>query len=272
MMPRLLVVAAALALASPAVLAADPPKKILLVGSPADDHPPGTHEYAAGMEIVAKLLKPVREAEVTVARAEGPWKDGPELIGRADCAVIFLTEGAKWVSADPKRLAAFREVARRGGGLVCLHWGMGTREAEPVAAFVELFGGCHGGPDRKYAVVETTVAVAEPKHPVAAGIKDFAIKDEFYYRLKFPKPDAAVKSVLQVTIDGNKETVAWAWERPDGGRSFGFTGLHFHDNWRRAEYRRVVAQGVLWAAKLPVPANGLPVDLADSDYQLPLRK
>src|SRR5262249_55277542 len=162
--------------------------------------------------------------------------------------------------------------AKRGGGLVCLHWGMGTREAEPIGPFVELFGGCHGGPDRKYAVVEAAVAVADPKHPVATGIKDFTVKDEFYYQFKFPKSGPGVKPILQATIEGNKETVAWAWERPDGGRSFGFSGLHFHDNWKRAEYRRLVAQGVLWAAKLPVPENGLPVDLAESDYQLPPKK
>ena len=38
-------------------------------------------------------------------------------------------------------------------------------------------------------------------------------------------------------------------------RSFGFSGLHFHDNWRLPEYRRLVAQGVLWSLKLPIPAD-----------------
>ena len=33
---------------------------------------------------------------------------------------------------------------------------MGTQEAEPIEAFVDLFGACHGGPDRKYKVLETT--------------------------------------------------------------------------------------------------------------------
>src|SRR5262249_57016167 len=144
------------------------------------------------------------------ATAEGPWRDGPDLIGRSDCVLLFLSEGARWVSADEKRLAAFRQLARRGGGLACLHWAMGSREAEPIGPFVELFGGCHGGPDRKYAVVEAAVAVADPKHPVATGIKDFTVKDEFYYQLKFPKSGPGVKPILQATIEGNKETVAWA--------------------------------------------------------------
>jgi type 1 glutamine amidotransferase len=248
--------------------AAEPAKKVLLVSSGPDGHPATTHEYTAGLDILAQCLKPVAGLEVTVAKAEGAWKDGPELIGRSDVVVLFLSEGAKWLSADEKRLAAFRQHAKRGGGLVVLHWGMGTKEAEPIAAFVDLFGGCHGGPDRKYKELETNVVVADAKHPVTTGIKDFKIRDEFYYKLKFAKGEPVGKAVLRAEIDGEKEVVAWSWERADGGRSFGFSGLHFHDNWKREEYRRLVSQAVLWATKLPVPEKGLAVELPESAYQL----
>lgn len=261
------ILAAAALLASPTV-AAEPPRKLLLVGSGPDGHPATTHEYMAGLDILAKCLKQLPGVEVTVAKADGPWKEGPDLIGRADGVALYLTEGAAWLSADEKRLAAFRQLAKRGGGLVVLHWGMGTRDAEPVPAFVDLFGGCHGGPDRKYKVLETSVTVADPKHPVTAGIKDFTIREEFYYKLKLPKDASGVKPLLRAEIDGAKETIAWAWERPDGGRSFGFTGLHFHENWKREEYRRLVTQGVLWSVKLPVPEKGLSVALPESAYLL----
>ena len=72
--------------------------------------------------------------------------------------------------------------------------------------------------------------------------------------------------MLRAKIDGTDEIVSCAWERPDGGRSFGFTGLHFHENWRRVAYRRLVAQGVLWTLKLPVPNAGLPVRLSADDW------
>jgi type 1 glutamine amidotransferase len=267
-MTRFVVALAALLLLASVTLAADPPKKVLLVGSGPDGHPPTTHEYAAGLDILAKCLKPVLGVEVTVAKADGPWKEGPELVGRSDVVVLFLSEGAKWLSADEKRLAAFRAHAKNGGGLVVLHWGMGTKDAEPVAAFVELFGACHGGPDRKYKELETSVAVADVKHPIAMGVKDFKVREEFYYKLKLPKGDHAVKPVLFAEIDGGREMVAWSWERPDGGRSFGFSGLHFHENWKREEYRRLVAHAVLWTAKAPIPPKGLAVDLPESAYLL----
>jgi type 1 glutamine amidotransferase len=226
--------------------AAEPPKRLLLVGQGPDGHPPQTHEYVAGLEVLQKLLKPIDSLKVEPVRADEPWKEGPELMERADGVVLFLAEGAKWASADPKRLAALQAVAKRGGGLVGLHWGIGTKDAKNIDTFLKLLGGCHGGPDRKYQVLQAEITPT--KHPVAAGIAPFSIKDEFYYKLKFAK-DGKLEPVLRAKIDGADETVAWAWERPDGGRSFGFAGLHFHENWKNEMYQKLVVQGVLWSVK-----------------------
>lgn len=247
---------------------AGPKKRLLLVGSGPDGHPPTTHEYVAGLHVLACCLEPVPDVEVTAVRADGAWKDGPGLIDRADGVVLFLSEGAKWASADAERYRALSRLAARGGGLAALHWALGTKDAGPVADFVKLQGGCHGGPDRKYRELEAAVEVADPDHPIAAGVRDFRVKDEFYYRLKFARPAGGVTPLLRVPIDGEKETVAWAWERPDGGRSFGFSGLHFHANWRLPEYRRLVTQGVLWTLKLPIPKEGLPVKVTPEDLEL----
>lgn len=247
---------------------AEAPKKLLLLSQGPDGHPPAAHEYVAGVKVLAKCLQPVGGLEITIVRADEPWRDGPELIERADGVVLFLAEGARWLHQDPRRLDAFAKLAARGGGLSVLHWGMGTREAKNIDGFVKLFGGCHGGPDRKYQVLETDVRVAEPRHVIATGIDGFRVHDEFYYRLKFVRPADNVQPLVRAVIDGQPETVAWCWERGDGGRSFGFSGLHFHQNWRVHEYRRLVAQGILWTLKLPIPAGGLPVQVTDEDLRL----
>ncbi len=129
---------------------------------------------------------------------------------------------------------------------------MGTRDAEPIEPFLKLFGGCHGGPDRKYQVVRTELRPAEPVHPIAKGLAPLSLREEFYYRLKFVDAEPAVVPVMQAVIDGQNETVAWAWQRGDGGRSFGYSGLHFDDNWQLAEYPRLITRGVLWTLKLPI--------------------
>ena len=221
------------------------------------------------MRVLAHCLQSQKKIQVILVHANSPWPEGPELLDGADAAALFVSEGAKWMSEEPRRLAAFQRLARRGGGLAGLHWGIGTREAKNISAYVSLLGGCHGGPDRKYTVVTARVDPATPGHPILRGLAPFSIRDEFYYRLKFAPPPAALIPLLRVPIEGERHTVAWAWQRPDQGRSFGFSGLHFHQNWQREEYRRLVTQGLLWILKREIPSGGLDVPIRPHDLRLP---
>jgi type 1 glutamine amidotransferase len=230
-------------------------KRVLLLWHSPDGHPKDTHEYQLGQKILKATLEKHNFVDAMLVCADDPWKEGPELLAKADGVVLFVSEGAQWLSANPERLAAFQACAKRNAALSVLHWGMGTKDAKNIAAFVDLFGGCHGGPDRKYKVIQTDAKIAKVDHPIARGLADFKARDEFYYQLKFAK---ATTPLLSVTIDGESYPVAWALEREGGGRSFGFSGLHFHENWQTLEYRRLVAQGVLWTLDLPIPEDGIP--------------
>ena len=121
---RLALVLGGLLLTSTVVADAPPrrpaPVKLLLVGSSPDGHPAQTHEYMAGLTILAKLLKDVPGLEITTVRADEPWRDGPELIARADGVVLFLSEGARWMNHDPKRRKALAALAKHGGGITVL--------------------------------------------------------------------------------------------------------------------------------------------------------
>ncbi len=231
-------------------LSGEEPKRLLLIGQGPDKHPAGTHQYMAGIEQIAKLLAAVPTIKTQIVRADGEWSEGPESIDNSDGVVLFVSEGAKWCTAEPRRYDALTKLASRGGGLSVLHWGMGARETAPIEPFLKLFGACHGGPDRKYQVVRTELRPTLPAHSIAVGLKPFDVRDEFYYRLKLVESEPAVQPVMQALIDGQPETVAWAWERPDGGRSFGFSGLHFHDNWDLPEYAKFLKQGVFWTLHL----------------------
>src|SRR5207253_3702101 len=90
---------------------AAPPKKLLLVGCGPDGHPPMTHEYMAGLGLLKKLLAESPDVEVTVVKAIDPWKDGPELLARADGVCLFVSEGAGWLAQDPGRMGALKQVA-----------------------------------------------------------------------------------------------------------------------------------------------------------------
>ena len=244
------------------------PKRLLLVSQGPDGHLPGTHEYVAGQKVIAELLAQVPGLEVTTSFADAQWVEGPELLAKCDGVVLFLSEGGKWMNADPRRKDSLIRLAERGGGISGLHWAVGTKEAENIDICLKLLGACHGGPDRKYKVFATDVHVAAKDHPATKGIKDFRIHDEFYYRLKRNKEETGFTTLLAVNVDGGTETVSWVWDRPDGGRSFGFTGGHYLDNWRRDEYQRLFAQGILWTMKIDPPTKDFPGPLAPEE---PLR-
>jgi hypothetical protein len=240
---------------------------LLLLAQGPDGHPRATHEYVAGQNVLARLLRDVPDLKITILKADGDWADGPATIDKADHCVLFVSEGAKWLNADPARREAFQRLEKRKGGLSVLHWGMGTREAANIDPFVQLFGACHGGPDRKYKVLETMCTPAGD-HPATASMKEFKLKDEFYYALKRDPANKDLKPVLTARIDDQEEMVAWAWERPAGGRSFGFSGLHFHANWQDANYQRLVGQAVLWTMHIKPPAK-FPPAMTKADFELP---
>ena len=59
----------------------------------------------------------------------------------------------------------------------------------------------------------------------------------------------------------------WAVERPDGGRGFGFTGGHFHDNWANDDFRKAVLNALVWVAKVEVPPGGIESKVAKEDLE-----
>jgi hypothetical protein len=129
-----------------------------------------------------------------------------------------------------------------------------------------------------------------PTHPITRGVGPFATYDEWYFNMRWA-PEAALKGrftpILVATpgdevrkgpyvspkgpfdhiiaASGRQETMMWAFERPDGGRSFGFTGGHTHANWGDVNQRRVMLNALLWIAKVDVPAGGVKDNIAAED-------
>ena len=140
-----------------------------------------------------------------------------------------------------------------------------------------------------------------PDHPITAGVQPFATNDEWYFHMRFNESDKVTPILSAVAPEhtmrrkdgahsgnpdvrksvarGDKQTVAWAYERPDGGRSFGFTGGHFHWNWGNEDVRRLVTNAILWSAGAKVSEQGSSMGgdvgieqlLENQDYPKPKR-
>ena len=73
-----------------------------------------------------------------------------------------------------------------------------------------------------------------------------------------------------IAESGRAETMMWVYERPDGGRSFGFTGGHTHANWGDVNQRRIMLNALLWLAKVDVPAKGVVDTITEADLTMNL--
>jgi type 1 glutamine amidotransferase len=105
-------------------------------------------------------------------------------------------------------------------------------------------------------------------HPICRGWKDYMLRDEYYFKLRF-LPEA--KPLMVTRIEGTDYPIGWVYERPHshGGRSFGFVGGHFHDNFGEKAFRQAIVNGILWTAHIEVPEHGAAISLTAKDMELP---
>jgi hypothetical protein len=80
-------------------------------------------------------------------------------------------------------------------------------------------------------------------------------------------PHEGNPAVRDAVKRGEPQIVAWACERPDGGRGFGFTGGHYHKNWGNDDLRKLVLNAILWTAKVEVPVAGVESKVTEEDLK-----
>jgi type 1 glutamine amidotransferase len=148
----------------------------------------------------------------------------------------------------------------RGVGLACIHYAVEPPKQgeEPLLRWI---GGIYkpGYSTNPTNDVELTPAAGD--HPIARGIKPFAMRDEIYYRIWFGGGEgtgsAAPIATIKLAQEPKPQVVDWAIDRKDGGRGFGFTGCHFHKLWGLDGFRGLVLNAIVWTAKIEVPKEGV---------------
>lgn len=229
-----------------------PPPKIVLVAD-APSHGPGEHEYTAGVKLLASVL--ARHPGVATLVVDR-FPDDMSVFDGAT-AIVLQTNGRHvHPLLTGGRAGAFAKVLERGVGFTCIHW---STEAPPEIAPMMLASlGGHATFEGSVFEIWRPELRALPTHPATRGVAPFSIEDEFYYGLVLAND---VTPILTAPRGGRDQTFAWTFVRRDGGRSFGYTGAHFHQNWGNADVRRLVVNAILWTAGLEVPERGADVEL-----------
>ncbi|HEV7405075.1 MAG TPA: ThuA domain-containing protein [Chthoniobacteraceae bacterium] len=260
-----------------ATQAADKKTIVMIAGKPS--HGPGQHEHNAGIQLLAKALmqKEGNQLDIKVhLNAEWP---SPEEFAKADSIVIYSDGGGGHPAIQEQHLQDLATQMNRGCGLVCLHYATEIPADKGGPEFLKWLGGYFEANWSVNPHWEANFAEL-PKHPISNGVKPFTTTDEWYFHMRFPEgmkgttpilsaiPPESTMSRKDGPHEGNPtvreevaakkpQSTAWACERPDGGRGFGFTGGHFHKGWGNEDQRKLVLNAIVWTAHGEVPAGGV---------------
>ena len=148
-----------------------------------------------------------------------------------------------------------------GAGLVCLHQASTVPVDDVKIPLVEWLGAKRNG-----MVDRTTEPVSlkaeTPSHPVCRGMNAFTYKDEFYPTLIFNKDAKHIVPILRAKLPKEAPVdhiLAWGFERPNGGRSFGFTGGHYLETLNQPQIKKMILNAICWTSGLIVPSEGVVV-------------
>lgn len=249
-------------------------KKIVFVAG-TKSHGYGAHEFNAGCLLMKKWLD-ASVPEVLATVYLNGWPKDPTAFDNANAVVLYMNGGGGHPINN--RLEEFDQLMKRGVGLACLHFAVEVPAGKPGHYFLQWIGGyfeTFWSVNPHWTLEKTELA---KDHPITRGVRPFSIRDEWYYHMRFREQDAGVTPILSATPpDGTRreerserggnphvakrkgmsEVVAWAIQRDDGGRGFGFTGGHDHWNWAHDDFRKLVLNAVVWVAGAEVPKGGV---------------
>ncbi|MDB5351054.1 MAG: hypothetical protein JWN86_2301 [Planctomycetota bacterium] len=273
-----------LVLVTASAQAVEKAKIVLIAGNPS--HGPGDHEFNAGILLLETCLKELPNVNPVVVK--GGWPKDESVFDGAASVVFFMDGGGGHPMIQNGRLKTMQALMDKGVGLACLHYAVEVPKGEPGDKFRDWIGGYY---ETGYSTNPHWTAEIKgfPKHPITRGVKPFAVRDEWYFNMRFRPEMKGVTPIIVAAPDdktregvsasprgpykhiladkGRDEILAWAVERPDGGRGFGFTGAHAHKNWGDPNFRKLVLNAILWSAKLDVPDKGMECDVSEEELK-----
>lgn len=263
----------------PDLQAAAPPlmrKKIVLIAGKKSHGPVGNgiHDYGWSVKLLKVMLEDsnIKDRVRVEIHLDG-WPRDSRTLEDADTIMIIsdgrdghLFEEAPHL-ASPERVRYVDGLMKRGCGFLTFHFSTFAPN-QYAREILEWSGGYFqwetAGKRQWYSAIttkEAEVQLGTPEHPVSRGLKRFKMREEFYYNLRFAKEDKALKPIWIVPeLSGrNREgnVVAWVRQREDGGRGFGTTCGHFYDNWKHADFRKLILNALAWTARIEVPPGGV---------------
>jgi hypothetical protein len=245
--------------------------KIVFIGDAGTHGPTGNHEFVAGSIYLARTLNEAHSNVHAVVHSTNNW---PTDLSHADAVIVALNHGGR-AAVDPEIFSA----VRKGAGFMAIHYGVEVNKGEQGDNYLKWMGGYF---ETFWSVNPSWTPQFEtiPEHPTTRGVRPFSVEDEWYYHMRFAPEMRGVTPILSATAPlstvakepserggnadvhaavskGEPQHVAWAYERPEGGRGFGFTGFHRYANLENDDFRQLLVNAAAWVSGLDIPEDGV---------------
>lgn len=254
-------------------------KHVLVVVGPSN-HPPETHEVAAGGQLMAHCIETAKHDVSVRATVTDQWPQDPALLAEID-SVVFIGDQfpPHQMPNSAKIMADLQQLMDRGCGLVCIHFATGLRNPDVPAdgqhPLLDWLGGYFASRCEHHQSTARIFPAAEIQpvandHPVTRGWKKFTIHDEPYIDNYFG-PDNAMLKDRTVALATSmlppespaEQIVSWGIERPEGGRGFAVVMPHYYRNWQHDDLRKLIMNGIFWTSQVEIPSDGIETSLND---------
>ena len=261
-------------------------RKVVLIAGKKSHGPEGNriHDYPWSVRLLKVMLdnSNIRDRLAVEFHLDG-WPEDQRTLEDADTIMIIsdgrdgdLYEEAPHLKSQA-RVNFMALQMKRGCGFMTFHFSTFAPDRY-AAQMLDWNGGYFDwetdGKRKWYSAIRTIEADVEPGspgrgesgqgaagHPVLRGVKPFRMKEEFYYNIRFRPGDETLEPIWVVpALPGRKpdgRIVAWARQRPGGGRGFGTTAGHFYDNWKHDSFRKMILNAIAWTARIDVPGGGV---------------
>lgn len=253
--------------------------EVLIVVGPSN-HPPGSHEVAAGGRVMQFCLSSASNLPGMHTTLVTEWPQDEALLKQVN-TIVFIgdTFPPNRLSDSAAILQRMERMMQRGCGIVCVHYATGLR-AEDVTEdgehpLLHWMGGyfatrCPHHQSIARIYTDAKITPGTPQHPISRGWDEFTLHDEPYINNYFGGKDnqladnvTALATSMLPPEKPAKEVVAWCVEREDGGRGFGIVMPHFYRSWKIDDLRVFILNGIAWTAGREVPSEGVQVELPD---------
>ena len=238
-------------------------KVVLLAGK--KSHAPGEHEYEKGLELFRHCLDTSLNARHLLVEVHtNGWPKDETALDDADTIVLF-SDGGSSGNQHPllrdNHMPALAKQIERGCGLVVIHWSLNLPSKIGSKTFLPWIGGFkdYENPPRPLGEpLRVADWSKQAAHPICRGLKPFEMpEDEYKTPERLLSDEPGFVPILPFPGKPGAPLWAWAWQRPDGGRGFGFIGGHKHSIWEIEDLRMAVLNAILWTAQKAVPTDGV---------------